>query len=332
MEGMHDDGATTAAKMRPIAWPGKAARPRAAAHPRTAGGLRPPVPAVMAAVVPAPAHSVTRWAAVMLTAMLCLCAFLAAPVSSHASSPASADAGNAAAIDTTAIDATAVNGSITIDAAWDRASDAPLALAGDTYAIVRVATATLASSGDASGDAAGDGGSADAAPTVTAFHTVDAFARFGDEWTGLSASQLNQRAKDMADYAGAHGLYDADATTGAAGMATFRGLDAGVYLVARTAVAKANARYACDPFLVSVPGGLGDETPTLAVTVEPKFADTGEPTRPGTPGEPTVTPVPLPTPASTANTGADVALIAALAMVALAVGVGAFVWRRRMRR
>lgn len=297
----------------------------------------------------------TRLTAGVLTTLLCLGAFLAAPavipapeqgagfvggVGIPVAAAAEADA-SAATLAAPAVSLASasprstiavaddadltVNGTITIDAAWDRTADRPLALAGDTYSIARVATATLAP--------AGDGG----IPTVTAFQTVDAFADLGIDWTGLSASQLNQRAKDMAAYAGKHGLYDESGATGAAGTVTFRGLDAGVYLVTRTTVAKANARYTCDPFLVSIPGGLDDEEPTLAVTAEPKFADTGEPGEPGgNPGTPgnstTVTTPPLPTPGWMAETGANVALVAAIAMLALAIGIGAYALRRRMRR
>lgn len=299
----------------------------------------------------------TRLTAGVLTALLCLGMFLAAPAVTPASGTGAVLPGVpvAAAAETDASAATlaapaaslasaaprsagviaaalaadadlTVNGTITIDAAWDRTADRPLALAGDTYSIARVATATLAP--------AEDGG----IPIVEAFHTVDAFANLGTDWTGLSASQLNQRAKDMAAYAGKHSLYDESGATGAAGTVTFRGLDAGVYLVSRTTVAKANARYTCDPFLVSIPGGLDDEEPTLAVTAEPKFADTGEP---GTPGEPggtlggntTVTvPPSSKTPGWMAETGANVALVVILAMIALAIGVGAYALRRRMRR
>lgn len=298
----------------------------------------------------------TRLTAGVLTALLCLGAFLTAPAVTLASGQGAVFVGGvgvsvaaAAEVDATlaapavslasaaprsvaalAADADlTVNGTITIDAAWNRADDKPLALAGDTYSIARVATAALAP--------AEDGG----IPTVTAFHTVDAFANLGTDWTGLSASQLNQRAKDMAAYAGKHSLYDESGATGAAGTVTFRGLDAGVYLVTRTTVAKANARYTCDPFLVSVPGGLDDEEPTLAVTAEPKFADTGEPGTPGEPGGNPGTPgssatvttpgTSLTTPGWMAETGANVALVVMLAMIALAIGVGAYAWHRRMR-
>lgn len=95
---------------------------------------------------------------------------------------------------------------------------------------------------------------------------------------------------------------------------------AGVYLVSRVAHADANARYACDPFLVSVPdtgsnagggGADGSDSVTYDVTAEPKFADLGEP------GQPVPKP---PAPGTTANTDANIGVYAVVALCAFVVG------------
>ncbi|OZG65196.1 surface-anchored protein [Bifidobacterium hapali] len=210
-----------------------------------------------------------------------------------------------------AADADQPIGSLTIDAVWDRDADDKRALAGDSYAIVRVASATLDPDGKPS-----------------AFHTLPDFARFIDDWDGLTSSALNAAAKRMDALAADRGLYVERGVTDARGRVQFADLAAGVYLVSRVAVADANTRYTCDPFLVSVPDTEDAVSfGTFDVTVEPKFADAGVPDEPG------VTPGPgvKPGPGSTANTGADVVPAIVLAMMCAAVGIAGVVtsrWRR----
>ncbi|NEG56035.1 isopeptide-forming domain-containing protein [Bifidobacterium platyrrhinorum] len=207
--------------------------------------------------------------------------------------------------------AAAVTGSLTIDAQWDRGQDDAVPLAGDTYSIVRVASADLDDNG-----------------TITAFHTLDAFSRFDADWAKLTSSQLNAAAKRMDAHAAEHRLYATTGVTDANGRTTFTRLAVGIYLVARTHVASANTKYTCDPFLVSVPDGndLTGGAPALNVTVEPKFGDNGTvtPPEPGEHDKPA-------NPGNTAMTGADIAGIGALTV---AVGVAGLVFaaiRRRAR-
>lgn len=176
-----------------------------------------------------------------------------------------------------AVEADQPIGFLTIDAVWNRDTDDKRALAGDSYAIVRVASATLDPDGKPS-----------------AFHTLTDFARFIDDWDGLTSSALNAAAKRMDALAADCGLYAERGVTDARGRVQFADLAAGVYLVSRVAVADANARYTCDPFLVSVPDTEDAVSfGTFDVTVEPKFANAGVPDEPGS----------GPGPGSTANTG-----------------------------
>ncbi|MCH9276659.1 cell surface protein [Bifidobacterium amazonense] len=170
-----------------------------------------------------------------------------------------------------------VTGSLTVSAVWNRDTSGAVPLAGDTYSIVRVASADLDENG-----------------SVKAFHTLTAFSEFGYDWGHMDPSAYNEAAKKLTDHATAHQLYEHAGVTDANGSLTFRNLPIGLYLVARTGIAAANQRYACDPFLVAVPGTADDGSGQLNVTVEPKFSyngdgtpsEPGEPEEPGKPGEP----------------------------------------------
>lgn len=216
-------------------------------------------------------------------------------------------------------------GSITIDAQWDRGTANQTALAGDTYAIVRIASADL--------DA--DTG------VIRAFRTLKPFSSFDRDWAKLTSSELNTAAKQLNAYAAKRQLYVDTGVTDGVGRAYFTDLDAGIYLIARTAVASANQRYDCDPFLVAVPE-TNSGTPTFAVTAEPKFSDNGGVTppnpspnpspqpEPNQPNQPT-TPGTSTKPKTPANTGATVSVIA---LAAIALTVAALIIRdlRRGRR
>ncbi|MBT1162907.1 cell surface protein [Bifidobacterium sp. SO1] len=226
--------------------------------------------------------------------------------------------------------AATVYGSITIDAQWDRDTANQTALAGDTYAIVRIASVDLdAETG-----------------TIRAFRTLKSFSKFDQSWADLTSSELNTAAKQLDAYAAKHKLYSVSDTSNAAGRAYFTDLEPGIYLISRTAAASANKRYSCDPFLIAVPETTGG-TPTLAVTAEPKFSDNGtvtppnptpnpnptpqpNPNKPGEPTQPT-TPSNQSTPKTPANTGAAVSIIA---LAAIALTVAALIIRdlRRGRR
>ena len=74
-------------------------------------------------------------------------------------------------------------GAITIESVWDQ-NGAATPLAGDTYAIARVAAGTLDEHG-----------------ALTALVTEEAFFRFDADWMRLTPSRLNELAKDIGAYA-----------------------------------------------------------------------------------------------------------------------------------
>ena len=154
-------------------------------------------------------------------------------------------------------------GFITLDC---RVSGVPLA--GDTYGLVCVADVTY--------DAA--------AGTITSYATRDAFASFGYDWPNMKASELDEAAKALASHAGEKNLYERTAVSDASGSVGFWGLEPGFYLVARIATADANAGYACDPLLITVPLADGGQL-DWSVASQPKFGEP-EPDNPEVPEEP----------------------------------------------
>lgn len=157
-------------------------------------------------------------------------------------------------------------GSITLDC---RVGGVPLA--GDTYGLVCVADVTY--------DAA--------AGTITSYATRGAFASFGYDWPNMKSSELDEAAKSLASHAGEKNLYERTAVSDASGSVGFWGLEPGLYLVARIATADANAGYACDPLLISVPLADGGQL-DWSVASQPKFGEPGpdEPDNPEGPEEP----------------------------------------------
>lgn len=198
-------------------------------------------------------------------------------------------------------------GTLTIDAVWNRGAASPKSLAGDTYAIVRVATVTTNNNG-----------------SVSSYKTVSDFSGLTADWERLTSSEYHDAAKKLAAHAAKNKLYQHSGTTNAAGQLTFQNLPLGLYLVSRTDSTKANKAYDCDPFLISIPGS-GDTAADLNITVEPKFSagtlvtpsennPNKEPVKPGVIG----------------RTGAAVGSIAAAAGLMLLVAFVLF--RLRMRR
>ena len=182
-------------------------------------------------------------------------------------------------------------GALTINAVWGRDTASPKSLAGDTYAIVRVATVTTNNDG-----------------SVSSYKTVSDFSGLTADWERLTSSEYHDAAKKLAAHAAKNKLYQHSGTTNAAGQLTFQNLPLGLYLVSRTDSAKANKAYDCDPFLISIPGS-GDTAADLNITVEPKFSTSTPPTPPEhehNPGE-------MPgNPGVIGNTGAAVGGIAGL--------------------
>lgn len=200
-------------------------------------------------------------------------------------------------------------GTLTINAVWNRDAASPKSLAGDTYAIVRVATVTTNSNG-----------------SVSSYKTVSDFSGLTADWERLTSSEYHDAAKKLAAHAAKNKLYQHSGTTNAAGQLTFQNLPLGLYLVSRTDSAKANKAYDCDPFLISIPGS-GDTAADLNITVEPKFSTSTPPTPPEhehNPGE-------MPgNPGLIGRTGAAVGSIAAAAGLMLLVAF--ILFRLRMRR
>lgn len=198
-------------------------------------------------------------------------------------------------------------GTLTINAVWGRDTAAPKSLAGDTYAIVRVATVTTNNDG-----------------SVSSYKTVGDFSGLTADWERLTSSEYHDAAKKLAAYAAKNKLYQHSGTTNAAGQLTFQNLPLGLYLVSRTDSAKANKAYDCDPFLISIPGS-GDTAADLNITVEPKFSAGTLVTPPE--NNPNKEPV---KPGVIGRTGAAVGSIAAAAGLMLLVAFVLF--RLRMRR
>lgn len=133
-------------------------------------------------------------------------------------------------------------------------------LAGDTFTLIRVATAQVYDGGD--------GQSAGVAYTMAA-----GFERYDRDWASLSASDVAATARELAQTARDAGSLDAGVSQRVpegARTLTFSGLDSGLYLVVRTGVADANKSLTCDPALVSVPL-LENGAFTYDVEVDPKF-------------------------------------------------------------
>lgn len=157
-------------------------------------------------------------------------------------------------------------GFITLDC---RVNGVPLAY--DTYGLACVADVTY---------------DADAG-TIASYQTRDAFASFGYDWPNMKASELDEAAKALAAFAGENDLYDLTSVSDASGRVGFWGLEPGLYLVARIAVADGNEGYACDPLLITIP--LAEDGKLIwSVNSQPKFGEPGadNPDEPDNPGDP----------------------------------------------
>ena len=144
-------------------------------------------------------------------------------------------------------------GSIVLGCLYD---DMPLV--GDTYAIARVATAEL------------DGRTG----AVVSFMTCEPFASLDLDWGAMSSSEVDEAARKLSALARRDGLFAQEARSDGSGDVGFWGLETGLYLVDRVAVAEANEAYACEPMLIGVPT-MGDGEPTYYVTSYPKFEHVG---------------------------------------------------------
>ena len=96
-------------------------------------------------------------------------------------------------------------GTLTINAVWGRDTASPKSLAGDTYAIVRVATVTTNNDG-----------------SVSSYKTVSDFSGLTADWERLTSSEYHDAAKKLAAHAAKNKLYQHSGTTNAAGQLTSR--------------------------------------------------------------------------------------------------------------
>ena len=149
-------------------------------------------------------------------------------------------------------------GSITLDC---RVNGMPLA--GDTYGLVCVSNVTYD----------------EVAGAITSYQTHDTFVSFGYDWPIMKSSALDEAAKALATYAGEKSLYERTAVSDASGNVGFWGLEPGFYLVSRIATADANAGYACDPLLITVPLAEGGQL-VWDVASQPKFGEPGTDEKP----------------------------------------------------
>ena len=104
-------------------------------------------------------------------------------------------------------------GALTNNAVWGRDTASPKSLAGDTYAIVRVATVTTNNDG-----------------SVSSYKTVSDFSGLTADWERLTSSEYHDAAKKLAAHAAKNKLYQHSGTTNAAGQLTFQNLPLGLYL------------------------------------------------------------------------------------------------------
>ena len=109
-------------------------------------------------------------------------------------------------------------GTLTINAVWNRDAASPKSLAGDTYAIVRVATVTTNSNG-----------------SVSSYKTVSDFSGLTADWERLTSSEYHDAAKKLATHAAKNKLYQHAGTTNVAGQLTFQNLPLGLGVLDRPA-------------------------------------------------------------------------------------------------
>lgn len=175
---------------------------------------------------------VSRIAARMALALLLACAILSAfgAVRAEAASP---------------------TGSLSVVCSVERDGGTVL-LSGDEYSIVRVASAEVSPSGELS------------------YETLREFAQFDCDWGALDADGLSGKAELLQRFVYAEGLFVRSAVTDSSGVASFEGLEPGMYLVSRTEAAAENADYVTVPFLVSIPMP-SDGTLSWSVEAHPKF-------------------------------------------------------------
>ena len=153
--------------------------------------------------------------------------------------------------------AAALQGSLELRCSIERENNTVL-LAGDEYALCMVATLE-----ETQGE--------------LQYQTLPAYSFADCDWVQCSASQLREKALQLAPVAQKRADYAAIQKTDTNGVAVFRDVPPGLYLVLRTKPAPENTVYTSDPFLVSIPTVVND-TAAYQVVAEPKYGwDTPSP-------------------------------------------------------
>lgn len=114
------------------------------------------------------------------------------------------------------------------------------------------------------------------------YQTLPAYSFADCDWTQCSASQLREKALQLAPNAQKRKDFAATQQTDANGTVIFRDLTPGLYLVIRTKPASENTAYTSDPFLVSIPTVVNG-TSAYQVVAEPKFSWDSKPSKPAVP-------------------------------------------------
>ena len=142
-------------------------------------------------------------------------------------------------------------------------------LVGDEFALYKIADAVVSDQG---GQVCMD------------FITLESFMDYDCDWNSLSASQVSEKAKAMAEFV----LHKEGAAlseiSNESGEVLFNTLDTGLYLIIRSKIAEENKEYVEEPILVSLPQII-DGISYDEVHVEPKFLwkTHGTPTDPNNP-------------------------------------------------
>ena len=159
--------------------------------------------------------------------------------------------------------AAALQGSLELRCSIERENNTVL-LAGDEYALYMVATLE-----ETQGE--------------LQYQTLPAYSFADCDWAQCSAAQLREKALQLAPVAQKRADYAAIQKTDTNGVAVFRDVTPGLYLVLRTKTAPENTPYTFEPFLAGIPTVVNG-TAVYQVVAEPKYGwDTPSP-------EPTVPP------------------------------------------
>ena len=146
--------------------------------------------------------------------------------------------------------AAALQGSLELRCSIERENNTVL-LAGDEYALCMVATLE-----ETQGE--------------LQYQILPAYSFADCDWAQCNASQLREKALQLAPVAQKRADYAAIQKTDTNGVAVFRDVTPGLYLVLRTKPAPENTVYTSDPFLVSIPTVVND-TAAYQVVAEPKY-------------------------------------------------------------